>query len=520
MADGTGTQWDTIAPLLGATPGWASNTPDALRMAAYEWCDQIYWNSPKTWLKLWRGSENNPIYLPSGKVLVNAINRFLGVQFDFAVTSATPNDPAILTTRAAFTKLFRRERFFAQFIEQKRNVLKRGDAFWQVYADAAKPTGTQVNIKALDPATVFPIYDATDDTRLLGYYIAQLITDPDDDAKEYVERIAYRKVLNSDGTVAYASDGTVQITYEKVWCETDKWDDRPESDQTQISVVKTVEPLFTIPGCTSLPVYHLRNGDTTARFGSSEFRGVEGVLAAISRTVTDEDLALALEGLGLYVTNSGPPKGADGVTTVPWQLGPGRVVELTGGGEDDADKVFFERVQGISSVEPFETFKGSLADDVAQASGVPGVALGNVDVALAESGIALALKMMPLLAGNREREVELLSNIDNLFYDLATFWLPTYDGMPAAPTVDVTPVFGDAMPIDRAAVIAEVTALLATVPPLITPEQARAILTDKLGYEFDSSTGADVLKGISDFAKANDPFGEALNDNLTDDPTA
>jgi hypothetical protein len=52
-----------------------------------------------------------------------------------------------------------------------------------------------------------------------------------------------------------------------------------------------------------------------------------------------------------------------------------------------------------------------------------------VDSTTAESGVALALKMAPLLASNAEKELEIIGKTDQMLYDLQTMWLPAYEGV-------------------------------------------------------------------------------------------
>ena len=50
---------------------------------------------------------------------------------------------------------------------------------------------------------------------------------------------------------------------------------------------------------TAFPVYHVRNRTEPLNpWGSSELRGLERILAGLTQAVSDEDMALALEGLG------------------------------------------------------------------------------------------------------------------------------------------------------------------------------------------------------------------------------
>ena len=101
---------------------------------------------------------------------------------------------------------------------------------------------------------------------------------------------------------------------------------------------------------------------------------------------------------------------------------------------------------------------------LSEASGTPAIAIGRVDVAVAESGISLQLQLMPLLAQNAEKEQEIISVIDQMFYDITTMWLPAYEPeLFPDPVVmigmSVVCVFDDPSPKNRDKQIEETVAL-------------------------------------------------------------
>ena len=64
---------------------------------------------------------------------------------------------------------------------------------------------------------------------------------------------------------------------------------------------------------------------------------------------------------------------------------------------------------------------------MAESAGIPEVAIGRVDVSAAESGISLKLQLLPLLAQNAEKELELINVMDQFHHDITTMWLPGYE---------------------------------------------------------------------------------------------
>lgn len=491
---GVFTPYSTAKPLFPtALPSWVIGQ-DQERLASYQVYEELYWNVPQTFKLVQRGSESNPIYIPSGRTIVEACNRFLARDFSWAINprGGSPDDQELL--RAGIAKLFKREQFKAKFKSLKRYGLIRGDACWHVLADPTRPAGSRISMYELDPGSVFPITDDNDFDKILGYHII----DPYEvNGKPYIRRQTYRKVITPNKPT--------QITTELAIFETGAWDDREGQKVKLFQQVLNATPLP--PAITALPVYHFKNQRSPANpFGSSEMRGLERIMAAVNQSITDEELTLALDGLGLYATTSGPPEDEDGNET-DWVLGPGRVVELDQGAT-------FDRVSGVGSVTPMQDHLKFLIGCMREASATPDVAIGTVDVQVAQSGIALALQMGPILAKNEEKEEELLSMHDQMFYDLINGWLPAYEGL-SLEGVEMSPIVGAPLPIDRAAIMKEITDMLSTTPPLISAGYARQLLAEKLGYTFPDEMGVDVVQEMAAMTEASgmgDPFRARLEE--------
>lgn len=487
------TPYSTAKPMMGPLPQWLSGE-DAERLAAYSLYESIYRNVPQAFKLVQRGNEQNPIYIPAAKTIVEATNRYLAKRWTYALEPRLGSDAERLALDTALQKLFRREMVWSKFATQKRFGLVRGDSVWHIVADENKELGSRISVYEVDPAAYFPIQDPWNPEKILGCHLVDPVEM--DGGKVVIKRQTYRKT----------ETGT--ITYELTWWETGAWDDREGGDLKRASQIPEGDFNRPVayeldPRITSIPVYHIKNNRVTGQpFGVSELAGLETLLAGINQSISDEDLALALEGLGLYATTSGPPVDEDG-NEINWKLGPGWVVEI------DAESDF-KRVSGVGSVEPYQTHIQSLRGFAHESSSIPDIAVGNVDVQTAESGIALAFKMGPILSKNEEKEQEILSVMDHMLYDITTMWMPVYEGLntPARPVS----IIDDPLPINRKATLDEILAMMSTDPPLITAEYARTLLSEKLGYDFPDEMSNAVVTEAAAIADARnvDPFASRV----------
>ena len=446
--------YSTVLPMFSALPPWVPKMEQE-RIASYQAYEEIYWNNPTGFKLLVRGTETlNPIYIPSARVIIETMNRYLGQGMDFVVdpTSGLPNDQAAATL--AFTNLFVRERFRSKFASAKRFSLIRGDMVFHVTADDTKPQGSRISINEVDPASYFPVYgDEAEPNRITKIHLAEQFVD--NAGKMQVRRQTYDKDPVSG--VILSSLGIYDI---------DKW---ASGDGNAVQVVRPPTPLPA--GITTFPVYHFKNFDEGGNpYGSSEIRGFEKLMAGINQSMNDEDIALALEGLGLYSTDGGGPTDDDGNPT-DWIIGPGRVVE---------NATNFKRVQGVGSVTPFQDHVKSLYSFMKEASGTPDAAIGNIDVQTAESGVALALKLGPILSKAKEKEQFLVDVLTQMFYDLKS-WFAAYEALTLPPEIIVHPVFGDPLPKNRKAEADLMVALV--VSKIVSSLSAREHLT-KFGFAF------------------------------------
>lgn len=492
------TPYSTARPFFGAKETWLPEE-DAERLAAYQLYEAIYRNVPHSFEVIQRGSEQNPIYIPSGKTIVEACNRYLAKRWTFALDPTLGTDEERAELSFVLQNTFIREEMYAKFATQKKWGLIRGDAVWHITANPNKEQGKRLSIHELDPGSYFPIYDPVEDTKVVGCH---LVDQFDNEGKGVViRRQTYRK------------DPVSQlITYELTWWETGGWDDREGSGQTLKKADPPPDfvgiPAFALPSqITALPVYHVKNERAPGNpFGSSELAGLERVIGGVNQAISDEELALAMEGLGVYATTSGPPVDENG-NEENWRMGPGYVVE------HDPDSTF-ERVNGVNTVRPILDHLGYLEKAMREASGTPDIAIGKVDSQIAESGISLQLQMAPLLSKNEEKEQVLLAIMDQMLYDIVTMWLPAYEDL-TSPARAVS-IVDDPLPINRDATIKEVVMLL--VNQVISVAYAQQYLSEKLGYEFPDEMLDDIVKEQEALAAARntDPFMARVNRELAD----
>lgn len=476
-------------------PSWVPDELEQQRIMSYQIYEQIYWNVPETYKIVFRGEEDKPIYLPTARTIIEATNRYIAPDFGFTITpradvAATMNPEMIAQAQEAFDDLFTRERFWSKFAGNKRYGLIRGDWLWHIVADPAKPEGSRISIYPLDPGSYFPVWDPNDLDRVLGCHIVDTFLDEESN-ETYIKRLTYRKSETPGGP----------ITVEEAIFETDDWNG-PTSKP-----VRVTRPLGPVPGITSIPVYHIKNFEEPANpFGSSELRGIERILGAINQSVSDEELALALDGIGLYGTDAPPPTNADG-EEIDWVLGPGRVVEFPQGHK-------FERISGVGSVTPFQDHIGLLKRELFNATGVSDAAMGIVDVSVAQSGISLQLQFQPMVAKTNEKDQEVLSVHAQMFHDLATQWFPTYERL-SFDGLKIMPRIGGKIPVDRVARLTELNDMIDR--KVISSEYYRSEAA-KLGYVFPENIKdqiADEASAAAQAALAADPLTAQFNNETS-----
>lgn len=484
MAAGVFTPYSTVQPLFGTGAPWVDPL-EAERIASYQTYEEMYWNVADTFKLVSRGPDSQPIYVPNPRTIVDTIHRYVGTGMKFAVTPDVGTPADIELAQQTFTNLFRRERFYSRYNMNRRYGLIRGDWLWHIIADPLKPAGTRISIRAIDPGSWFPIYADDDLDHLVRIHIAEQFVDSA--GKTKIKRLTYERQDN--GTIT-----SVEGIFDpkEWWLST-----RPEV---------ITKPLTVLPAAiTAFPVYHIPNGEEPQNpYGSSELRGFERVQTAVNQSISDEELALALEGLGLYATESGGPVDDEG-NDAPWVLGPGRVIENVKG---------FQRVDGVGSVTPYQDHIKFLIDSMYEAAAAGDVARGKVDVQVAESGVALALQLGPTLAKAEEKDRTIADVHTQMFYDLK-FWLQAYEGINVV-DVEVLPIFGEKVPQNKKAIVDMVIAMCTSDPPLMSVKTGQERLAE-VGIAFAPDEFQRILQEAqakADTAAASDPLASRFSQEL------
>lgn len=477
--------------------GNITDAMDKARVNAYALYDDFYHNRPQTFSVTLRGDTDTEIYLPSTKKMIDATARFLCVDFDFTIKGGAAN-----LVETQLRNLWKREGVPRKFVQSKKSGLTRGDAVWYITADDTKGPGQRISLHTLHPSCYFPIEDINNTERLLGVHIVDIVHDPRDKSNDVTKRVARRQTYRKE------DDG--RISWEVRLFELGGWDDRWLATN-ELRPVSVVVPKKLLPEqITAIPVYLIPNNQPEgSSYGLSQVSGVEYLINALNQSVTYEDLTLVLQGLGVYVSTAGPPQNADG-SPGQYKLSPGNVVEISG---DDT----FTRVTGVASVSPFQEHLAYLDKYMGDGLGLPDMAQGAVDVAVAQSGIALALKMGPIIAENADKQLVWQEIWNHIGYDLINGWLPAYEGI-VSPDTEFDVTFGDPMPVDRAAKVKEVIDL--KTAGLLLADECRQQL-EPLGYKYDSSITQKLLDESyqNSIAATGDPFlGEqgASSANLVD----
>lgn len=426
----TFTPWSSTRPFISGYPDWMGEE-DQERIASYALYDQMYWNWDQAFRLVRRGSDTSPIYIPNPRKIVDTTSYYWLKGLEVKAEGSSEFSVWL-------DAFFAREKFYSRFETAKHSGVTRGDFVLHLTANPKKMVGTRISLVSVDPGAYFPIWDPDDVDNLLGVRLVEQWQDPEESSATRVKILQY----------TYVTVGSSRrVSREEAVWKMRGWDNPKEAVK-----LKTLIPPGLLPeDISTIPVYAFKNGDWQGQdFGNSELRGLERVAQGINQTISDAELALALDGLGVYATDAGRPHDEQGKET-DWEVYPGVVLEVPGA-------TMFKRVEGLTSLQPSLDLVDYLEKSLYQASGTSQVALGEVDVNLAESGIALAIKFIPTLAKVESRDTDGLAVLNNLFFDLK-FWIKAYEGSDFT-EVDVKPTLGDKLPVNRAKKLEELNNML------------------------------------------------------------
>lgn len=494
-------QYDPAKPFLRGTLDNIVAEADKIRVMAYDLYENIFNNSAQTLKLVLRGDDSVPILMPSGRKIVEATHRYLGVGFDYLVEPDQGDEGIRNSLDLYFREWFKREAIRSKFTSNKRWGLVRGDAHFYLHADPGKSSGERISIVEMDPRQVFLIED--DRNGVTGCHIVDTIQDwrtPDDSSKKLARRRTFRKTLGADGRF------TGEVTSELTHWTLGNWDDRvlKAADMAKERVRSAEldeDPLPLLAPISQLPLYRWRNKPMqNSTWGCSQLEGMETLMYGINQSLTDEDATIVFQGLGMYVTNASPPIDPNTGELTDWNIGPMQIIEIPGASSEQ----YFNRVSGVNDISPFQDHMTWMNDKgLSEGSGTPEVAIGRVDVTVAESGISLELQLKPLLAQNGEKEEELIVILDQMFHDIVTMWLPAYEGdfdgnafsnVENMKMCSVVTLFDDPMPVNKTQVIQDT--LLLQSSHLILRKMAVAKLRE-IGWKYPLF-GPDGVTALSD----------------------
>lgn len=456
------TPYSTVAPLFLEEPLYVPES-ERDRIASYDTYDKLYWSAPRAFRLSMRGTNDQPVYIPSARTVVNETAHYLLKGLVIAPEDGNWDSPQALLLKA----FLKREEFYAKVHTAKWSGVTRGDWVLHLTADPSKPEGKRLSINSIDPAQYFPIYDPDDIDRVIGVDLVDVYEDPEDN-KTRVKRLRY----------LYVEVGSSRrVQREEVILELEGWWDGKAAKVKQ----KILPPELLPAPIETIPVYHFKNIDWQGQpFGSSELRGFEALMSSINQTISDEELALALEGLGVYATDAPTPTNDDGEEE-DWSIAPGRVLEVPTGAQ-------FRRVQGVGSVTPMQEHLKFLTDSLYEGSGT--FRTSQVDVQLAESGVALAIRFSPTLAKLEQRDLTGVARLEQLFFDWK-FFHSAYEPSQMDIEWELAVTLGDKLPINRTERVNELNNMLDR--QVIDREYYRTEMM-KLGYVFPKDIGERVLK--------------------------
>lgn len=487
------TPWSTVKDQISSVPTWAGKY-DGERIAAYKAYQDMYFSEQDAFELIKRNEDGSSLYIPKPKMIVDTTAHYLMKGMRVGVADPKKN----VELQTVIDTFCKRERFYSRFEVAKLAGVIRGDYVFHLTADPTKEEGSRLSLNSVDPAAYFPEFDTDDLEKRTGAKLVQMEAHPDDDTKTVVRVLRYWHEYDDLGVKT-----SPLVWRTEVVMEMEGWNN-PE----KAKVVKTVIAPSTLPtDITVIPLYHFKNAEFDGfEFGNSELKGYERIFQGINQAMSDVEISLALVGLGVYATDAGRPKDSQG-REVDWIVSPGTVWEMPGA-------TMVKRLEGISSVTPVKDFVDLLSDSLLGASGTSSVALGDVEVDVAESGIALALKFQPTLAKIEYRDKAGVEVLTQMWYDWK-FWWKAYESQDFT-AIDIIITLGDKLPINRSKSIEELNNLLDR--GIISKQYYRDQLTLLFGMIFPETIAQDIIDEKVTEAKAMLEVAQEQMGTGEDDP--
>jgi hypothetical protein len=136
-------------------------------------------------------------------------------------------------------------------------------------------------------------------------------------------------------------------------------------------------------------------------------------------------------------------------------------------------------------VIPYQDHISYLHEQLDLGSGTPAIAKGDVDVQVAESGVALAIRMGPMMARVSEKEQDITDVTSNMMYDLRK-WAQAYEPTVRSVMEEIRwiPTYGEKIPINRKQRFQEIMQLVEN--KMVSRKWAKAELV-KIGFDLPDS---------------------------------
>jgi hypothetical protein len=404
------TPWSSLDNMLGKLPTWWPEDQQQ-RIASYEKYDQLYWNDP-TQYAIRVLEDEQPLYIPNARTIVDTTANYL--LKGLTISGMKGNNQVV------WDDFCKREKFFSKFHTNKVAGICRGDWAFHITADPMKPEGTRISINTLHPGQVWKVENPDDPDDIIRIHLVTQWIDPDDPEKKIkIRKLTYEKVMIGQKQRIGREEAIWQL--EPAWYA---------SEPKPVKLKTILAPALLDESIDQFPVYWFKNIDWEGQvhYGSSELRGLEFLDWAVSQGATDTQAALALEGLGVFATDGGRPVNDEG-DEEDWEVAPGKVMEVPAG-------AYFRRVDGVTSITPMMDQIKYLEGKMYETSALTDVALGKVDVQVAQSGIALAIKFMPTLAKIEQRDIAGVETTVQMLFDLKK-WFAAYEGVAIAEDFEV-----------------------------------------------------------------------------------